>query len=61
MNVFYNEDTHVYTCDFTREEYNTLVTLVCAGVCSYHGLESSVNMEECRRLRDEIYNSYVKP
>ena len=57
----YSEDTRVYTCDFTREEFNTLVVLVCSGVCSYHGLESSVNMEEYRRLRDEIYNSYMNP
>lgn len=57
----YNEASRVYTCYFTRDEYNTLVSLVCAGVCSFHGLESSVNMEEYRRLRDEIHNSYVKP
>lgn len=57
----YSEDTRVYTCYFTSEEYNTLFSLVCAGVCSFHGLESSVNMEEYRRLRDEIMNSYVKP
>lgn len=57
----YSKDTGVYTCEFTREEFNTLIVLVCAGVCSYHGVESFHNMEEYRRLRNEIYYSYEKP
>lgn len=57
----YNEETRVYTCFFTREEYNNLLILTSAGVCSYHGIESYVNIDEYRALRDEIFNSYVKP
>lgn len=56
----YNKETRVYTCHFTRDEFNTLLDLVNGGVCSYHGLEWAVNMEQFRTLRDELNNSWYK-
>lgn len=54
----YNEETRVYTCYFTRDEFHSLLILVNGGVCSYHGLEWAVNMEQLRILRDELNDSY---
>ena len=55
----YNEETRVYTCHFTREEYQNLLRLATVGVCRYHGVEFSVHMQELRTLRDELVEGHV--
>lgn len=57
----YSEDTRVYMCFFTREEYDALVDLVCAGCCSFNNVATTAKLNEYRTLRYEIYSSYVKP
>lgn len=55
----YNEETSVYTCYFTREEYQNLLRLATAGVCRYHGYEHCAHMQELRTLRDELLEGHV--
>lgn len=55
----YNSETRVYTCHFTREEYDALVILVTSGVCGYHGSQCMRSIEELRILRDELLEGEV--
>lgn len=50
----YSEDTLVYTCHFTRDEYEMLLLLVCSGVCAWNAGGSQYDIQELRTLRDEL-------
>lgn len=55
----YSEDTRVYTCYFTRYEYEMLLLLVCSGVCSWHAGGCKYEIQELRTLRDELIDGEV--